>query len=131
MKLNVDLTLDRTIIYNCNHPSSLTQLPPLIPPLYDQSARILGDAARSFRDNCAIGIEPNMPVIEKNLHGSLMLVTALNRHIGYDNASKVAKKAFHDNTTLKEAAAALGLVDPAEFDSLVNPAEMISPRAKM
>ena len=72
-----------------------------------------------------------MPVIEKNLHGSLMLVTALNRHIGYDNASKVAKKAFHDNTTLKEAAAALGLVDPAEFDSLVNPAEMISPRAKM
>ena len=96
-----------------------------------QSSRLLGDCARSFVKNCAVGIEPNADVIRKNLHGSLMLVTALNRHIGYDNAAKVAKQAYQDNSTLEEAAAKLNLLEPAKFRELVRPEDMVSPRAKM
>ena len=74
-----------------------------------QSIRLLADSSRSFNDHCVVGIEPNKTQIQKHLNGSLMLVTALNPHIGYDNAAKVAKKAYQENTTLKESAVTLGL----------------------
>lgn len=92
-----------------------------------QSIRLIADGCESFTDNCVAGIEANKTNIEKNLKNSLMLVTALNPHIGYDNAAKVAKKAFNDNSTLKEAAAALGLLTEEEFDAKVNPENMIGP----
>ena len=92
-----------------------------------QSIRLLADYCRSFNDHCVVGIEPNKVQIEKHLNGSLMLVTALNPHIGYDNAAKVAKKAYQDNSTLKEAAAALNLLKPEEFDEKVRPEKMIGP----
>jgi fumarate hydratase class II len=91
------------------------------------SARLLSDAARGFREFCAVGIEPNRERIRQNLEQSLMLVTALNPHIGYDNAAKIAKKAHKDGTTLREAAAALGLVKPEDFDRLVDPTKMVGP----
>ncbi|MEC8678372.1 MAG: class II fumarate hydratase [Candidatus Margulisiibacteriota bacterium] len=90
-----------------------------------QSIRLLTDGIRSFNDQCAVGIEPNHLAIETNLNNSLMLVTALNTHIGYDNAAKIAKKAHSDGTTLKEAAIALDLLTDAEFDEWVNPHKMI------
>ncbi len=93
-----------------------------------QSIRLLADSCRSFNDHCVVGIEPNRIQIEKHLKGSLMLVTALNPHIGYDNAAKVAKKAYQDNSTLKEAAVALNLLTPEEFDAKVRPEEMTGPR---
>jgi fumarate hydratase, class II len=93
-----------------------------------QSIRLLADSCRSFNDHCVIGIEPNKVQIEKHLNGSLMLVTALNPHIGYDNAAKVAKKAYQDNSTLKEAAAALNLLTPEEFDEKVRPEKMTGPK---
>jgi fumarate hydratase class II len=93
-----------------------------------QSIRLLADSCRSFNDHCVVGIEPNRAQIEKHLNGSLMLVTALNPHIGYDNAAKVAKKAFQDNSTLKEAAATLNLLTPEEFDDKVQPEKMIGPK---
>ena len=93
-----------------------------------QSIRLLADSCRSFNDHCVVGIEPNKTQIEKHLKGSLMLVTALNPHIGYDNAAKVAKKAYQDNSTLKEAAAALNLLKPEEFDEKVRPEKMIGPK---
>jgi len=89
------------------------------------AARLLGDACVSFNDNCAVGIEANEPFIKRNLENSLMLVTALNTHIGYDNAAKIAKKAHAEGTTLREAALALGLVTSNEFDKWVDPAQMI------
>lgn len=94
-----------------------------------QSARLLADGIRSFTDNCAVGIEPNKEKIESYLNESLMLVTALNPHIGYENAAKIAKKAHKEGTTLKEAALALGLLTSEEFDKYVNPAEMVHPNA--
>jgi fumarate hydratase, class II len=93
-----------------------------------QSIRLLSDSCRSFNDHCVVGIEPNKIQIEKHLNGSLMLVTALNPHIGYDNAAKVAKKAYQDNTTLKEAAATLKLLTPKEFDEKVRPEKMTGPK---
>ena len=90
-----------------------------------QSVRLLADACESFEEHCARGIEPNLPVIEKHVNGSLMLVTALNPRIGYDNAAKVAKHAHKTGTTLREAAIALGLLDGEEFDRLVRPADMV------
>lgn len=92
-----------------------------------QSIRLLGDACNSFTDNCVVGIEANDENIANHLKNSLMLVTALNPHIGYDNAAKVAKKAFTDNSTLKEAAAELGLLSADEFDEKVRPEKMIGP----
>ena len=89
------------------------------------SARLLGDACVSFNDNCAVGIEPNRARIEQQLEQSLMLVTALNNKIGYDNAAKIAKTAHKNNTTLKAAAAALGLVSEADFDAWVKPENMV------
>jgi fumarate hydratase class II len=90
-----------------------------------QSIRLLGDACRSFADNCVAGIEPNRDRIAELLDRSLMLVTALNPEIGYDNAARVAKKAHADGTTLKEAAVELGLLTAERFDELVRPEEMV------
>ena len=92
-----------------------------------QSIRLLGDACRSFADNCVAGIEPNRDRIAELLDRSLMLVTALNPEIGYDNAAKVAKKAHTDGTTLKEAAVELGLLTAERFDELVRPEDMTGP----
>ncbi len=89
------------------------------------AARLLGDACVSFNDNCAIGIEPNMVSIDKNLENSLMLVTALNTHIGYDNAAKIAKKAHHENLTLRESAIALGLVTDEQFTLWIDARKMV------
>lgn len=97
---------------------------PLIAANLLQSARILGQACLSFNDNCVAGIEPNHTEIQKKLDSSLMLVTALNTHIGYDNAAKIAKKAYSENTTLKEAGVALGLLSEEQFDEWVVPADM-------
>lgn len=93
-----------------------------------QSIRLLADASESFRDNCAVGIEPNREVIERNLQNSLMLVTALNPHVGYDNAAKIAKHAYKNGTTLRHAAEELGLMDGAAFDKAVQPKEMVGPK---
>jgi len=93
-----------------------------------QSIRLLADSCRSFNNHCVVGIEPNKTQIEKHLNGSLMLVTALNPHIGYDNAAKVAKKAYQENMTLKESAVALGLLTNEEFDEKVRPEKMTGPK---
>jgi len=90
-----------------------------------QSIRLLGDGARSFADKCVRGIEADRERIDQLLHQSLMLVTALNPRIGYDNAAKVAKKAYAEGTSLKEAAIALGLLSAEEFDQLVRPELMV------
>lgn len=89
------------------------------------AARLLGDACVSFNDNCAVGIEANEPFIKRNLENSLMLVTALNTHIGYENAAKIAKKAHAEGSTLREAAVALGLLTSEQFDEWVVPSKMI------
>lgn len=94
-----------------------------------QSIRLLSDACDSFREKCVAGIQARHERIQEHLKNSLMLVTALNRHIGYDNAARIAKKAYTDGTTLKQAAADLGLVDPDHFDDLVRPENMVSPSA--
>jgi len=90
-----------------------------------QSARLLGDACVSFNDKCAEGIEPNLSIIKQHLENSLMLVTALNTHIGYENAAKIAKKAHKENKTLREAAVELGLLTSAQFDEWVRPEKMV------
>ena len=90
-----------------------------------QSARLLGDACISFNDKCAAGIEPNHSIIEQHLENSLMLVTALNPHIGYENAAKIAKKAHKENKTLRETAVELGLLTSAQFDEWVRPEKMV------
>lgn len=98
---------------------------PLIASNLLRSAKLLGQACLSFNDHCAIGIEANYAEITNKLNNSLMLVTALNTHIGYDNAAKIAKKAYADNTTLKEAALALNLLSAEDFDRWVRPEDMI------
>lgn len=90
-----------------------------------QSIRILADAANCFRTKCVDGIEPNHQNIQDNLSKSLMLATVLNTHIGYDKASQIVKKAYLENTTLKEAALALGLLSEEEFDTIVDPKQMV------
>ena len=90
-----------------------------------QSVRLLSDAMRSFRLNCVIGIEPNEKKMQSNLESSLMLVTALNPYIGYENAAKVAKLAYKENITLKEACVKLGLLSKEKFDEVFHPEEMI------
>jgi fumarate hydratase class II len=92
-----------------------------------QSIRLLADGVRSFTDNCVVGIEADRERIDELLYRSLMLVTALNPKIGYDNAAKVAKKAHAEGSTLKEAATALGLLTAEEFDELVRPERMLGP----
>jgi fumarate hydratase class II len=93
------------------------------------SIRLISDSCESFTDNCVVGIEANTNNIKKHLENSLMLVTALNPHIGYDNAAKVAKKAHKENTTLKQAAMDLGLLTSEKFDEVVRPEKMIGPKA--
>jgi fumarate hydratase class II len=92
-----------------------------------QSASLLGDAVQSFNDNCAVGIEPDLIRIEGNMQKSLMLVTALNPHIGYAKAAMIAKKAYTENSTLKEAAVALGIVSEKQFDEWIVPGKMVRP----
>jgi len=89
------------------------------------SARLLADGCESFNDNLAVGIEPNQPRIEAHLSNSLMLVTALNTHIGYDKAAKIAKTAYEEGATLKETALKLGFLTEEEFDKIVVPAQMV------
>ena len=89
------------------------------------AARLLGDACVSFNNNCAVGIQPNIPVIRHNLENSLMLVTALNPHIGYEKAARIAKKAHEEGITLRQAAIALGLVTDNQFTEWVDPGKMI------
>ncbi len=93
-----------------------------------QSIRLLSDGCDSLRTNAVDGIQPNLERINHNLYNSLMLVTALNPHIGYDKASEVAKKAYKENTTLRDAIEKLGYMSGEEFDNLVKPEDMISPR---
>jgi fumarate hydratase class II len=90
-----------------------------------QSGRLIGDACVSFNDKCAEGMEPNKPIIKQHMENSLMLVTALNPHIGYDNAAKIAKKAHKENKTLREAAVELGLLTSEQFDEWVRPEDMV------
>ncbi|MEY4111063.1 MAG: class fumarate hydratase, partial [Bacteroidota bacterium] len=90
-----------------------------------QSARLIGDACVSFNNNCALGIQPNKEVIKKHLENSLMLVTALNPHIGYENAAKIAKKAHKENMTLRQAAIELGLLSNEQFTDWVKAEEMV------
>ncbi|MGA9291945.1 MAG: class II fumarate hydratase [Ignavibacteriaceae bacterium] len=94
-----------------------------------QSIRLISDACESFTDNCVAGIIPNDRNISKHLNDSLMLVTALNPHIGYDNAAKIAKKAHKENKTLKEAAVELEILSVEKFDEIVKPEKMIGPKA--
>jgi fumarate hydratase, class II len=89
------------------------------------AAKLVGDASESFNKNCAVGIEPNLPFIKKNLENSLMLVTALNPHIGYENAAKIAKKAHKEGTSLREAAISLNLLTNEQFDQWVKAEDMI------
>ncbi len=89
------------------------------------SARLIGDACVSFEEHCASGIEPNYPVIKEMLEKSLMLVTALNPHIGYENAAKIAKKAHKEGLTLRQAAVSSGLLTNEQFDAWVIPENMI------
>ena len=102
---------------------------PLIVFTVLESVTLLADSLRSFDENCASGIEPVASRIAEHLQNSLMLVTALNPHIGYDNAAKVAKQAFQTGKTLKETAVDLGLLTDSEFDEWVKPAEMTGPKA--
>ncbi len=100
---------------------------PLIARNVLESARLLGDAAVSFTEKAVKGIKPNKENIKKHLDNSLMLVTALNTHIGYENAAKIAKKAYAENKTLKQAAIELGLLTEEQFDEWVDPSKMIGP----
>jgi fumarate hydratase class II len=93
-----------------------------------QSGRLLADACVSFTDNCVAGITVNLARIKQLLEQSLMLVTALNTHIGYDNAAKVAKKAHKEGKSLKQAAMELDLLTSAQFDQWVKPADMLGPK---
>lgn len=93
-----------------------------------QSVRLIGDSCISFTNNCVVGIVANRDRIDKLMKESLMLVTALNPHIGYDSAAKIAKKAHAEGTTLKEAAVKLGLLSEEQFDQWVKPSEMLGPK---
>ena len=93
------------------------------------SLNLLADTCHSFREFCVEGLEANNPVIEHYLNHSLMLVTALNQHIGYDKAAKIAKLAHKDNLSLKEAALQLGFLTAEQFDAYVKPEAMIGPSA--
>lgn len=97
---------------------------PLIASNFLTSARLIGDACVSFNDHCAVGIEPNTAMIQRHLENSLMLVTALNPHIGYENAAAIAKKAHKEGTSLREAAIALNLLTSEQFNEWVKPEEM-------
>ena len=103
---------------------------PVIAHGFLQSVRLLGDGMASFEEHCARGIEPNRERIAALLHGSLMLVTALAPHIGYDRAAEIAKKAHREGTGLREAAVALGHVSESQYDAWVKPEDMVGPTGK-
>jgi fumarate hydratase class II len=103
---------------------------PLVIHNFLQSVRLIADSAVSFNDNCAVGIEVDRKRVDQLLHESLMLVTALNPHIGYDKAAQIAKKAHKEGTTLKAAALALGYLTGEQFDAWVRPEEMVGPKSK-
>ena len=90
-----------------------------------QSVRLLSDSIRSFNDHCAVGITADREKMRHNLHNSLMLVTALNPYIGYENAAKTAKTAFAENISLKEACVKLGFLTAERFDQVFHPEEMV------
>lgn len=122
---------DATIAFAASQGNfELNVFKPVIAYNFIQSTRLLADAMKSFNDNCAVGIEPNHEVLERNLENSLMLVTALNPYIGYENAAKIAKKAHKEGTTLKEAALSLGLLTEEQFNEYVDPKKMIYPNAE-
>jgi fumarate hydratase class II len=98
---------------------------PVIIYNFTQSVRLLSESMRSFRVNCAVGIEANKEKMHDNLHNSLMLVTALNPYIGYENAAKTVKKAFKENISLKEACVALGFLTAERFDEVFHPEQMV------
>ena len=98
---------------------------PVIADAFLQSLRLLADGCSSFERHCATGIEPRTARLAELLNGSLMLVTALAPHIGYDRAAEIAKRAHHEGTTLREAALASGYLDAAEFDRWVRPEDMV------
>ena len=116
------LTVD---IAGSNGHFQLNAFKPVIAYNIIQSINLLGDSIKSFNLNCLKGIKPNIKNISNHVNNSLMLVTALNKSIGYDNAAKIAKKAFEDNSTLKEAALKLNLVSEKDFDKIVDPKKMI------
>lgn len=98
---------------------------PVIAYNYLQSARLLADGLTSFSKNCLVGVVANREKMKENLDRSLMLVTALNPHIGYENAARVAKKAYAENLSLKEACLALGYLTEEEFDAVFHPETMV------
>jgi fumarate hydratase, class II len=100
---------------------------PLMIHNFIHSAKLLSKGVEGFTQHCVMGLQPNAARIDELMKKSLMLVTALNPHIGYDNAAKIAKKAHAEGTTLKEAALALGLVKAEDFDKWIKPEEMINP----
>jgi len=102
---------------------------PLIANAVLQSVRLLGDSCASFEEHCARGIEPDRAEIKRKVDQSLMLVTALAPHIGYDKAAKIAKQAHADGSTLRETAVALGYVTAEQFEQWVVPADMVGPKA--
>jgi len=101
---------------------------PVLINAYLQSVRLLGDVLQSFNDHCAVGLEPIPKKIDFYLHNSLMLVTALNTHIGYENAAKIAKNAHQKGISLRESALESGLLSAQEFDTIVKPEDMIGPK---
>ena len=117
-------------VAGCSGHFELNAFKPVIIYNLLQSAKLIGDACDSFTENCVKGIEVDKSRIHDLMEQSLMLVTALNPHIGYDNAAKVAKEAWAENTTLKEAAVALGLLTPEQFDEWVRPEDMLGPRTR-
>ena len=102
---------------------------PVIIHNFLQSARLMGDAALSFQENCVAGLKPELETIKRHLNNSLMLVTALNSHIGYDKAAQIAKKAHKENKTLKQSAIELRFLSEDQFDKLVNPENMTKPNS--
>ena len=98
---------------------------PVIGYNFLQSARLLAEAMISFHDNCVVGIRANREKMHRNLHNSLMLVTALNPHIGYENAAKTAKLAYSENISLKEACVKLGFLTEEAFDEVFHPEQMV------
>ncbi|TCD04418.1 class II fumarate hydratase [Pedobacter frigidisoli] len=112
-------------IAGSNGQFQLNVFKPVMAANFLQSARLIGDACCSFNEHCALGLAPNYEGIKKHLETSLMLVTALNPHIGYDNSAKIAKSAMADNISLREAAVRLGMLTDAQFDEWVRPEDMV------
>ena len=116
-----------TTIASSNGHFQLNVFKPVIVANVIQSIALLADGCTSFTENCIVGVVPNLKRIKMHLNNSLMLVTSLNRHLGYDKAASIAKKAHKEDLTLKEAAISLGYLTSEEFDQIVRPELMVSP----